>query len=391
MSSKFPSDAAVGDKARVGYVDQIIDTPEMLPHVAALFPDMEFVNLGETWPEQKSAGFAAIIVGATMADIDAVIKRLGLQGVFPPTIVAISGADAATTRRLLKAGAADVLSMPVREASLALSLERLMAGRKAVSATVGKVIGIIKAGGGVGATALGTQLAQILATRRNGVCFADLDIQFGQAALKLDIDDAMTITDILGGDGALEEAPLASVLATHASGVRLLAAPRDMTPLEAVSPQNVDGLIKSLRREFSLTLLDLPHAWTAWTNHTLHQCDRIILVTNLTVSHIQLTRRQLKTLSTQGADVIPTTLVCNAVSEDQRAIVSLPSAEKAIGKKFDFVLPEDRKLMNAAVARGCALSQIRAGSKLEKAIEKLADEIDPDSVPSEPKPKRRWL
>jgi pilus assembly protein CpaE len=289
------------------------------------------------------------------------------------------------------AGAADILPAPAREASLALSLERLLAGRKSVNAPAGKVIGIIKAGGGVGATAVGTQLALILAARRQGVCFADLDVQFGQAALKFDVDDAMTLTDILGGDGAVDEAPLASVLATHDSGVRLLAAPRDMTPLEAVSPQQMVNLIKSLRREFGFTLLDLPSAWTAWTNQALQLCDHIILMTNLTVSHIQLTRRQLKTMASQGLDVLPLALVCNKVGDDQQNLVSVSAAEKAMGRKFNFVIPEDRKLMNAAIAQGCALSMVRAGSKLEKAIERLADDLDPDSMPKDVKPKRRWL
>ena len=391
MSSKSIIDVSAADKIRVGYVDRVFGGTDMLEHLSSLFPSLDFVSVGASWPEQKVAGLAALIVAADSEEADTALKRLGADAGGPPVILVLPRTDLATTRRLILAGAADILTAPVREAALALSLERLLAGRKSTSAPAGRVIGLIKAGGGVGATAVGTQLAQILAARRPGVCFADLDIQFGQAALKLDIDDAMTLTDILGGDGALEDAPLSSVLATHASGVRLLAAPHDMTPLEAVSQQNIENLIKSLRREFSLTILDLPSSWTAWTNQALQLCDHIVLMTNLTVSHVQLTRRQLKTMASQGLDVIPLALVCNRIDDDQQSLVSVAAAEKAMGRKFSFSIPEDRKLMNAAIAQGCALSAVRAGSKLEKAIEKLADELDPDSVVKDVKPKRRWL
>ena len=131
------------------------------------------------------------------------------------------------------------------EAALALSLERLLAGvdHQAPRASAGRVIGLMKAGGGVGATALGVQLATMIASRpggSGGVCFADLDVQFGQAALFLDLGEAMTLAEILEGGGALEETPLASALALHKSGVRLLAAPRELMPLEAVTPRQID-------------------------------------------------------------------------------------------------------------------------------------------------------
>ena len=391
MSSKYPQDTTAAERTRVGYVDRVFGGSDTLGQLAALFPTLDFVSVGAEWPAQKLSGLGALIIGADIDDAETVLKRLGADTGGPPVILVLPDPDVATARRLIMAGATDVLASPVREGALALSLERLLAGRKSANAPAGRVIGLIKAGGGVGATAIGTQLAQILASRRSGVCFADLDIQFGQAALKLDIDDAMTLTDILGGDGAVDEAPLAAVLATHMSGVRLLAAPRDMTPLEAVSQQNIEGLVKSLRREFSLTLLDLPTVWTAWTNQALQLCDQIILVTNLTVSHIQLTRRQLRTMASQGLDVIPLILVCNKVGDDQQNLVSVSAAEKAMGRKFNFIVPEDRKLMNSAIAQGCALSAVRVGSKLEKAIERLADELDPESIVKDAKPKRRWL
>ena len=371
-------------KTRVGFVEGAVGGPEMVFSLATLFPKLQFVNVGPVWPERPDPGLSVLIVSAGASDVEAHLTRLRTHKDGPPVIVVLRDVDADARKQLGQSRAADLLTAPVSEAALALSVERLLAQAAAPAAAAraadGKVVGLLKAGGGVGATVLGIQLAHILAARADGVCFADLDVQFGQAALKLDIEDAMTVTDILSGAGALGELALSTVLKGHRSGVKLLAAPRDLTPLEAIAPQDLDGLMKSLRREFAVTLVDLPGVWTAWTNHALHLCDQILLITNLSVPHVHLVKRQLSMLASQSLDVIPLTLVCNRMNDDQRAVVSQKSAEKAIGRDFDIVIPDDRKLMYAAVAQGCALSAIRSGSKLERAIETLAEAIIPAPV-----------
>jgi len=160
-------------------------------------------------------------------------------------------------------------------------------------------------------------------------------------------------------------------------------------PLEAVSSQQIDGLITALKREFAITLIDLPTVWTAWTNHALQLCDQIIMVTNLSVPHANLVKRQLRVMTAQRLDTLALTLVCNRVSVDQKAVVSQKAAEKSIGRDFDIVIPEDRNLMNEAIAQGCELSEIRKGTKLEKALESLALKVSPVTA-SAPVEKRGW-
>jgi len=381
LSTHEDAPGAKTSQARVGYVEGVIGGPARVASLAALFPNVRFESVGAVWPDRAITGLAALIVGAGADEVEKALKALAAAPSGPPVIVALRDADVTTTRRLMHGGAADILPAPVSEAALALSLERLLASSQAqaASAPEGKVICLLKAGGGVGATALGTQLAVILARRggAGGVCFADLDLQFGQGALYFDLGDAMTLTDILGGGGPLEEAALTLALARHPGGARLLAAPRELAPLETLSPQDIDGLLTALRRDFAITLIDLPTVWTAWTNRALQLCDRIVLITNLSVPHINLVQRQLGVMAAQHLDGVPLTLVCNRVGADQRALVPLKVAEKALGRAFDVVIPEDRKLMNDAVAQGCELAAIRRGSKLEKAIDALAGVIDP--------------
>lgn len=322
-----------------------------------------------------------MIVGVSAAspgELDAVIRILRARTFAAKVVVTLREADVTTTRMLVREGAADVLPAPVSEAGLALSLERLLSGGLAAAGAhrpAGRMVAMLKAGGGVGATALGVQAAALLAKDGAKVCVADLDLQFGNADIYFDLPEAVTVADCLSAGSNLADTPLATLLATHRSGARLLAAPRDVIALEAMGLAEVEALTAALRRDFSVIVLDLPAAWTAWTTHALNLADEIVLVTRLSVPHVQQVKRQLRALAAQGLGDRPLTIVCNGLSADKTLSVSVKAAERAIGRGFDVVIPDDERLMTAAINQGVELSAIRRGTKIEKAIGQLARRI----------------
>ncbi|HEX7761008.1 MAG TPA: AAA family ATPase [Caulobacteraceae bacterium] len=378
---------------RVGVVDGAIGGPERFTSLAALFPHIAFESVGPAWPDRPDPRFDILIVSVSAlvsAEIEAASRRLKAAG---KVVVVLRDADVMTTRLLIREGAADVLTAPVSEPALAISLERLLASEHVDTARAskgGEVVAFLKAGGGVGATSLAVQLAALLASKVAGrTCVADLDLQFGAVGLYLDMPEAVTITDIMGAGQALDESPLDTALPAHRSNVQVLAAPRELTALESLSPAHVDGLMQGLRRNFALTLLELPSVWTAWTNQALHLADRVVLVTQLSVPHVNFVKRQLRMLATQGLDTKPLILVCNGLSSDQQATLSLKAAERAIGRGFDAVLPEDRRTMTAAINQGLQLSAVRRGTKLEKAIADLGAKVAA-GVMAPAEPRARW-
>ena len=148
-----------------------------------------------------------------------------------------------------------------------------------------------------------------------------------------------------------------------------------------LTPQLVDALISGLRRDFALTILDLPSVWTAWTNRALQLADRIVLVTRLSVPHVHLVRRQLGVLALQNLD--SAAAHPGLQRRDRRSAESArrsrpPNARSAA--PFDIVLPEDARVMGAATNQGLPLSAVRRGTKLEKAVGQLADAIAADAL-----------
>lgn len=362
-------------------------TESQAARMADLFPAINFQFLEER-ADDVPAGLDILFMavdGAAPDQIERAVRQCKLNPAAPQTVFVLHNADLSNTRALLQSGAVDVLPAPVGETALALCLERLVARGKPVreaSRPAGQLVAVLKAGGGVGATSLAVQ-AGIMAAGRMGagkVCLADLDLQFGSAALYLDMAEALTVSDCLAVGEFLGDTQFATALAAHASGMRLLAAPREVTALDALTPQSTDSLLTALRRDFALTVADLPPVWTAWTYRALQSAIRIVLVTRLSVPHVHLVRRQLNLLSLQKLDTIPLTLVCNAVNGDRQNMLSIRAAERAIGRPFDIVIPEDARVMEAACNQGLDIAAVKRGTKLEKATAQLAEVMTAEAL-----------
>jgi len=366
---------------RVSYTADAFEAGGPSAALQAQFPQASFKALPGRWTNPTLGDADVLMVSvdaAKAAEIEGLCANLRASGKADHVIVLLQNPDLGVTRRVIREGAFDVLPAPVSDVALVGSLERLFTrieAQAAQSRSGSEVIAVLKAGGGVGATSIAAQLAAIFAQdRKTRVCLADLDVQSGSAAVYLDLQNTVTVSQVLAAGKDLSEIRFYDALSAHPSGVRVLGDPQEFMPLEAVTPALVENLIAALRREFDVVLIDLPAVWTAWTDQVLRASDRILLVTHLSVPHAHLARRQLKVLASQRLDTIPLSLVCNAVGQAP-AGVSVKAMEKAIGHGFDAVLPEDRKVMDDAINQGVAISTVRRGTKLEKALVALAQSL----------------
>jgi len=372
-------DATASRGRTVGIVAGALGDAPQVDALTRLFPQLRFENLGSVVSEEVSKHLDILVIPVNAASVVGAERQISEWSRHFQVIVVLADADVESTRRLVRMGVADVLPTPLSESAIALCLERLVNRMAPVVGAPGRgseVVAFLKAGGGSGATSLAVHAGAHLA--RSGVdrlCIADLDIQFGSAGVYLDMLDAVSLTDILGGGPTALDTAFDTALKAHKSGLRLLAAPREVVALEALSPALIDSLMSGLRRDFALSLIDLPSDWTAWTNRVVQQADRIVMVTQLTVPHILLVKRQLNVLAQQKLAEKPLVLVCNNTSAEQLASLSIKAAEQALGRSFDVVVPEDRKAMVSALNQGQELSSIQRGGKLEKAILQMADKV----------------
>jgi pilus assembly protein CpaE len=298
--------------------------------------------------------------------------------------IIVTSANAAMqgVRQLMRVGVLDFLPQPITREDLVAALTTA-AGRiklKTGDAQLRRpVMTFIKASGGLGTTTLAVQTAHSLASRTvNGakpkVCILDFDLQFGNAALYLDIDTHLNVFNIIDAPDRLDGSFLKGLMAHHESGIDLLAGPSFVVPLDAMTPDLAVRVIDTAAVEYDYVIVDIPQAWTHWSHAVLSHSDLVVLVTQLTVPALRQGRRLLDTIRQEGLENLPKLTVVNRF---ERSIfnrdIRVKEAEKALGAVFDAYVDNDYKTISDALNQGVPLTQVGGGSKLQKQIDVLAD------------------
>jgi pilus assembly protein CpaE len=297
-----------------------------------------------------------------------------------PVIALVTRAEPAMVEALFRAGAADVLSVPLSADALSLALHRINATRSQEPRTQrrGRIVGILGASGGVGTSTLLVNLATHMSARARvsgGVRIIDLDVQGGVCATLLDLNAGASVTDILSSGGQEDVDVVREAFTTHSSGLSVMMAPAEITPLEAINADAVAKLIAAAAVGSELILIDLPNAWTAWTDAVLRTCDTIILVGAADVVGVHQTRRHLTMLAAQSLDTIPLMLVAGRAKTGWNGSASMKECARSLRRDYDVVIPADDDLARAAADQGKPIALLRKGSKLDKAYHELAEAL----------------
>jgi pilus assembly protein CpaE len=325
---------------------------------------------------------AAILVDADMSSAAALdrITRLA-HAAKGRLLVAAPAASAEDLRRLFRAGAADVLCGVVTCESLSSALREVLQAPAEQGAPTSGVVCVIQAGGGAGATTVALNLAACLAqgggprgsvARRTAML--DLDLQFGDADVALDLQPRSTIVDALRSRERVDPRFLESIMTEHASGLKLLAAPPSVIPLDALDAGFALSLAEHAASGFERTIIDLPAAITDWTLLLLRRADLIVLVTPPTVAGAVRAGRLLDSLKASGVDR-PVLLVINKTPGVLEALDRPARIGRSLELKVDATLPLDPIVARAA-DRGHLATTAFPQSRFTKALLALAKAVD---------------
>lgn len=299
-------------------------------------------------------------------------------------VAAVRELSVPVTRRILRSDAVDVLPLPFSPEELFQAIETARQARDAAPPAVaapvmaprrrGKVVSLLGALGGVGTTSLATQLGVVWAESCR-VCLLDLDVQFGNAALYLNLRPRMTVADLIDAGERMDGEYLNSVAERHGSGLAVVAAPPDIVPFDILSPDMVQKLIALAAENHDVVLIDLANAWTNWSAAALTVSDAIVLVSELSVAGVHQAKRQLDLLEANGMSE-RVQLVLNRMSNSLFRKADLTQTEQALKRKVDHVISNDYPTMSAAIDEGRTVGAIKVRSRLEKDMRALQAGLD---------------
>ena len=293
-----------------------------------------------------------------------------------PLIAAAHEPSLALVRQLMRTGAHDVVALPLNIDDLETSIAPLQEGirnrARSVGATRAKLVTVIKSVGGVGATALlgqlGIEFARSEAQAKREACLLDLDLQFGDLAFQLGLDTSLTIADLIAAGARLDGDLLRATTVTHPSGLRVIAAPPLVMPLDTATSEQMFQIVDLAQREFGTVFVDLPTNWSNWSLSLLARSNMVLLFSELSVSALNRARRQLDLLRAQELDQIDLRVIVNRFDKSLLKTIRASDVRDALGHDIAFTVCNEPAVMRAAIEQGVPLSDIKRRSGVAKDI-----------------------
>ncbi len=251
------------------------------------------------------------------------------------------------------------------------------------------LVALIGSKGGVGTSFAACQLAASLAAAGGRVALVDGHHHQGDVALYFDLTPKYDFASLAAGEDPIDATYLHAALVSHASGVAILAAPRELEDASAVHLGTVSDVLGLLRGEFDWVLWDASLDYDERNTSVLSQASQVLLVTTPDVPALHHAKMQLDLLARLGRARDEVRLVLNRT--DSRATVSEKDAAAFLKHRVDASIPNDFPRASACVNEGRTLTEVAPRSPIERSLGNLASLAHTWADRAQPEPAKKGL
>jgi pilus assembly protein CpaE len=237
---------------------------------------------------------------------------------------------------LMDIGIAQYLLCPLDEHVLEAAFEKLQSSVSvgAASRPPSKLIAVMGARGGVGATSVAINLAGIISEQtQKKVALVDLDPQEGTISLALDIQPSMGLRDVLEKPDRIDSLFLDRVMSKVGKYLAILSAEERLSEQLAIHENAAQPLLDELRTKYDYIVLDVPRHMNHFTRTCLQAADHTILVTELTLLCLRDTLRMQDAMK-EGWKAKPPMIVTNRVGLAAKHEIPALDFEKGTGARI---------------------------------------------------------
>lgn len=236
-----------------------------------------------------------------------------------------------------------------------------------------KVITVFSAKGGLGKTTIATNLAVQLAAGNKKVVLLDLDLQFGDVHIFMDVEPKETIADLVQDMDSLSIDSVRSYMTVHPSGVHIISAPKSPEYADVVSGDRIQALLGLLRSYYDYVIIDTATNFSDATISALEAATLILFVTGLDVSILKNSKLAIGILESLGQKKKVRTLINRAVEINS---ITTADVQRIVDAPILSQIPSDYMTAVAALNRGQPFVESAPKAKLSLAIIDIAEKIE---------------
>jgi len=180
----------------------------------------------------------------------------------------------------------------------------------------------------------------------------------------------LQLDEISAAPERLDEQLMEVMLSRHVTGIAALTAENSLRDIDSVSPDLITRMLDMASAKFDNVILDMPRMWMPWSGDVLAGCDRVFVVTEMTVPGLRQASRLIDAVRDKCGEEFDMSVLVNRCR--QRLIggginsLRRSDAEDMLGDRLGGFVNENYRLVREAIDRGVPLYEIDKRNKIDK-------------------------
>lgn len=282
--------------------------------------------------------------------------------------------DVTLYRELVRRGVSDYVIAPVATIDVVRSICGLFSAPEAKA--VGRIIAVVGAKGGVGASTIAHNVAWAIARDLAlDSVVADLDLAFGTAGLDYNQDPPQGIADAVFSPDRVDTAFIDRLLSKCTDHLSLLAAPATLERVYDFGSEAFNSIFDTLRSTMPCIVLDVPHQWSGWTKRALIGADDILIVAAPDLANLRNTKNMYDLIKASRPNDRAPLYCLNQVGIPKRPEISASEFAKAIETPPIVTIPFDPQMFGSAANNGQMIAEIAANHRTTELFLQIAQRL----------------